>query len=68
MNDSLNALATKKQPKMTAGNASTIQLCNDFMMWLVWAKEHHPTAPPKIRKKAERLANQCGFSLLVKNE
>jgi hypothetical protein len=33
------------------------------MKWLVWAKEHHPTAPAKIRAEAEKWANLCGFSL-----
>jgi hypothetical protein len=55
-------MAIPKQPEMTAGG-STIQLCSDFQTWLLWAKTYHPTAPPEIRKEAERRAQLCGFSL-----
>ena len=55
-------MAIPQQPEMTAGG-STIQLCSDFQSWLLWAKEYHPTAPPEIRKEAERRAQLCESSL-----
>jgi hypothetical protein len=55
-------MAIPSPPEMTPGG-STIQLCSDFQSWLLWAKEYHPTAPPEIRKEAERRAQLCESSL-----
>jgi hypothetical protein len=55
-------MAIPKPPEMTPG-ADVIQLCCDYQSWLLWAKTYHPTAPPEIRKEAQRRAQLCGVTL-----